>query len=190
LHFKLFIWEHRLGFWVWGLDTIIAGQVAHEDLSTTKEKVQARSTHRKKKTTASTPAPYIPPLNTPPGNGLRIASPSKESQGPSLVDNNLKLEVEFSSNMVVEMQESVARKARRMVIGRIIGSRPTIKVFHNCLKLHLSTSFISATLLTHGFFKALFSNEGAKTTRKIIAVEWNGMSFSFCRYVSNFDANA
>jgi hypothetical protein len=88
------------------------------------------------------------------------------------VDNDLELEAEFSSDMVAEMQEGATKKAQRMVIRRTIKSRPTIKALNNCLKLHLPTFFILATLLTRGFFEAFFSNEeGAKMTRKITAVE-------------------
>jgi len=65
-----------------------------------------------------------------------------------------------------------------------------IKVLNECLKLHLPTSFVSTTLLTCGFFEILFSDEGAKVTRKITSVEWNGMNFFFSRYVLNFDSNA
>jgi hypothetical protein len=59
------------------------------------------------------------------------------------------------------------------------------------LKLHLPTTFISATLLTHGYFLVLFENEeGAIYTRKLTTVEWSGLSLSFSRYTPNFDANA
>jgi hypothetical protein len=45
-------------------------------------------------------------------------------------------------------------------------------------------------LLTRGFFKVLFTDEeGVKSTRKIIVVEWSGLNLSFSRYISNFDAN-
>jgi hypothetical protein len=67
--------------------------------------------------------------------------------------------------MVIEMQEGVARKVQRKVIGQTMGGTPTIKVFNDCLKLHLPTSFISTTLLPRGFFEVLFSDEeGAITT--------------------------
>jgi hypothetical protein len=129
----------------------------------------------------------------PLGNGLGIGSPSgQEPQGPSLpVDNNLEFDAKFLSDMVTEMQEGTAKKTQRMVIERTIRGRPMIKGLNDCLKLHLSTFFILATLLTRGFFKALFSDEkGTKTTQKVIVVEWCGMNFSFSRYVSNFYANA
>jgi hypothetical protein len=81
----------------------------------------------------------------------------KKPQGPSSpVDNNLELKLEFLSNMVTEMQEKVAKKTQRMVIERTIEGRLMIKALNDYLKLHLPTSFISATLLTCGFFEALF----------------------------------
>jgi hypothetical protein len=43
--------------------------------------------------------------------------------------------------MVLKMQEGVVRKARRMVIGRALGGRPTIKALQDCLKLHLLASY-------------------------------------------------
>jgi hypothetical protein len=59
------------------------------------------------------------------------------------------------------------------------------------LKLHLSATFVSITLLTRGFFLILFEDEeGATITRKLAMVEWNGFSLSFSRYNPNFDANA
>jgi hypothetical protein len=77
-----------------------------------------------------------------------------------------------------------------MVARGTIGGRLTIKALNDCLKLHLPTSFISATLLTCGFFEAFLSDEERiKTTRKITTVEWSGMSFFFSKYVSNFDTS-
>ncbi|CAM6044952.1 unnamed protein product [Sphagnum compactum] len=32
--------------------------------------------------------------------------------------------------------------------------------------------------------------EGAKATKRLMAVEWSGLSLSFSRYVPNFDANS
>jgi hypothetical protein len=92
--------------------------------------------------------------------------------------------------MVLEMQEGAIRKAHRMVIGRTFGGRTTIKALHNCLKLHLSTSFVLATLLTQGYFEVLFVNdEGTKSTTNITSVEWNGLNLSFSKYVPSFDAS-
>ncbi len=94
-------------------------------------------------------------------------------------------------DMVLEMQENVAKKARRTVIGRTLGGIATIKTLLDCLKLHLPAPFTSATLLTRGYFEILFEDEdGTKTTRKLTAVEWSCLSLSFSRYVPNFDANS
>ncbi len=88
------------------------------------------------------------------------------------------------------MQESAVCRARRMVIGRALGSRPTMKALQDCLKLHLPTSYTSITLLTRGFFKVFFTDEeGAKSAMKITAVEWSGLNLSFSQYISNFDAS-
>ncbi len=88
------------------------------------------------------------------------------------------------------MQEGVVRKARRMVIKKALGGRPTIKALQDCLKLHLHASYTSVTLLTRGFFKVPFMDEeGAKFAKKITAVEWSDLNLSFSRYISNFDAS-
>jgi len=107
------------------------------------------------------------------------------------MDNEMELEAEFLSEMVIEMQKGATRKARRKVIEQTMGGRSTIQVFNDCLKFHLLTSFILATLLTCGFFKILFlDEEGAITTQKISTVKWCSMNFFFSKYISNFDANA
>jgi hypothetical protein len=106
------------------------------------------------------------------------------------VDYSLEIEVDFPSDMVLEMQENVARKARKIVIGFSLGGRTTIKALHDCLKFHLPASFTSTTLFTKGYFEILFEDEeGAKTTKKLTAIEWSGLSLSFSRYVPNFNAN-
>ncbi|CAM6047870.1 unnamed protein product, partial [Sphagnum compactum] len=53
--------------------------------------------------------------------------PGDEHQGPSPIDYDLELDAEFLSEMVAELQERAARKVRRMVLGRTLGGRPTIK---------------------------------------------------------------
>lgn len=107
------------------------------------------------------------------------------------MDYSLEIKAEFSADMVLEMRGNAAKKARRTVIGRILGRRATFKALHECLKLHLPTTFISATLFTRGYFLVLFENkEGAIYTRKLTTVEWSGFSFSFSRYMPNFDASA
>ncbi len=65
-----------------------------------------------------------------------------------------------------------------------------IKALQDCFKLHLPTSYTSITLLTRGFFEVLFTDEkGAKFSKKIKIVEWNGLNLSFSRYIPNFDAS-
>ncbi len=93
--------------------------------------------------------------------------------------------------MVLEMQGNATKKVRRTILGRNLGGRATFKALHECLKLHLLVSFISATFLTRGYFLILFENEkGAISTRKLIMVEWSRLSLSFSRYTPNFDASA
>jgi len=100
----------------------------------------------------------------------------------------MELEAEFPQDMVIEMQGNVAKKARRTVIGCTLGGRATFKALHECLKLHLLTSYISTTFLTWGYFLILFENEeGAITTRKLTTVEWSELSLSFLRFSPNFD---
>ncbi len=93
--------------------------------------------------------------------------------------------------MMLEMQGNAAKKTRITVIGRTLGGRATFKALHECLKLHLLRLFISATLLTQGYFLFLFENEaGTISTRKLTTVEWSGLSLSFSRYTPNFDTSA
>jgi len=107
------------------------------------------------------------------------------------VDLSEELEVEFPKEMVIEMKNNAAKKARQMVIGRTLGGRVTFKTLQECLKLHLPVSFTSTTLLTRGYFLILFENEeGTKATRKLTLVEWSGLSLSFSRYAPGFNANA
>jgi len=59
------------------------------------------------------------------------------------------------------------------------------------LKLHLPIPLVSITLLTRGYFEILFEEEeGAKTTRRLTAVEWSSLNLSFSRYAPNFDGSA
>jgi hypothetical protein len=96
----------------------------------------------------------------------------------------LEIKADFPKDMVLEMQENAAKKARQTVIGRTLGGRATFKTFLDCLKLHLLAPLISATLLTRGYFKILFEDEeGAKATRRLTVVEWNNLSLSFSRYI-------
>ncbi len=93
--------------------------------------------------------------------------------------------------MVIEMQGTAAKKARRTVIRRTLRGRASFKALHECLKLHLPTSFASTTLLTRGYFLILFdSKERAIVTRKLTTMDWNGLSLSFSRFSPDFDASA
>jgi len=166
--------------------------VLREDASEARALASSGKNEARRTSIAPTKTPLIPNLTTHLGSGPGSSSPpGAENQGPSPVDLSLELEVEFPEEMVFEMQNNAAKKARRMVIGRTLGGRVTFKTLQECLKLHLPVSFTSATLLTRGYFLILFKNEeGAKATRKLTLVEWNGLSLSFSRYTSGFDANA
>jgi len=103
----------------------------------------------------------------------------------------LKIEADFPKESVSTMRENAAKKARRTVIGRTLGGRATFKTLLDCLKLHLPAPPVSTTLFTRGYFEILFENEeGAKATRRLIAVEWNDLRLSFSRYIPNFDASS
>jgi hypothetical protein len=169
--------------------------MAREDSSATRGKdpneKNERRTSRKKPSTPTTAPPPNPTLIVHPGSGPGRTSPTgEETQGPSLVDYSLELEAEFPKEVVIEMQGNAAKKARRIVIRRMLGGRATFKALHECLKLHLPVTFVSATLFTRGFFLILFENEeGATSTKKLTSVEWNGLSLSFSRYNPNFDVS-
>jgi len=151
-----------------------------------------RRTPRKNLSTSATAPPTNPTLIVHPGSGPgRTSLAGEETQGPSLVDYNLELEADFPKEMVIEIQGNTARKAHRTVIKRTLGGRASFKALQESLKLHLPATFVSATLLTRGFFLILFKDEeGATSTRKLATVEWNEFSLSFSRYNPNFDANA
>jgi hypothetical protein len=147
---------------------------------------------RKNSSTPGTAPLANPTLIVHPSSGSgRTSPPGEETQGPLLVDYSIELKVDFPKELVIEMQVSAAKKARRTVIGRTLGGRTSFKTLQESLKLHLPASFISATLLTKGFFLIFFEDEeGATATRKLATVEWSGLNLSFSRYNPNFDANA
>jgi hypothetical protein len=100
------------------------------------------------------------------------------------------LEADLPEEMVLELQGVATKKARRKVIGRILGGRASFKTLFDCLKLHLPPSFVSTTLLTRGYFLILFDKEeGAIATRKLSSVEWSGLTLSFSEYSPDFDAS-
>jgi hypothetical protein len=101
------------------------------------------------------------------------------------------LEVNLPEEVVLELQGVATKKARRKVIGRILGGRASFKTLFERLKLHLPPSFVSTTLLTRGYFLILFDKEeGAIATRKLSSVEWSGLTLSFSKYSPDFDASA
>jgi len=160
--------------------------VAKEDLSTTRKKDPSeRIKSRRKSNTFSATLPN-PALITRPGSGPGMTTPTgADPQGPSPVDYSLELEAEFPQDMVIEMQGNAAKKVRRTVIGRTLGGRATFKALHECLKLHLPTSYTLTTLLTRGYFLILFeSEERAISTRKLTIVEWSGLSLPFSKILA------
>jgi len=146
--------------------------VAQEDLLATKTETPNSKNVQRRKPATIMQVPPTPTLITPPSNGTGSTPPTGEvTQGPSPLDYGLELKAVFSLEMVLEMQENVIRKAHRTVVRRTLGERTTIKVLHNCLKLHLPTSFISTTLLTRGYFEILFQDEeGTKATRNSCSI--------------------
>ncbi|CAM6028211.1 unnamed protein product [Sphagnum balticum] len=171
---------------------VAARQEVREDSSVARAKEPSKRSDSKEKSNTPTKTPPNPALIAHPGSRPGISSTKgEESQGPSLVDYSLEIIAEFPVEMVLEMRGNAAKKARRIVLGRTLGGRATFKALQECLKLHLPATFISATLLTRGYFLVLFENEeGAIYTRKLTTVEWSGLSLSFSRYTPNFDTNA
>ncbi len=135
----------------------------------------------RKNSTSLVNAPSPHSLIVQPGSVTSAVPPEgKAAQGPSPIDYSMEIEAEFPTDLVVEMQESATKKARRTVIGRTLGGRATFKALLDCLKLHLLAPFNSISLLTRGYFEVLFENEeGAKATRRLAAVEWSGLGLSF-----------
>jgi hypothetical protein len=165
--------------------------VAREVLSTAKERDPSTRTDPRRKSVTSSHTPPNPALIMHPSKGPGTIAPTRvDPQGPSLIDYSLEIDAEFPQDMVTKMQGNVAKKARRTVIGHTRGGRATFKALHECLKLHLSTSYTSTTLLTWGYFLILFENEeGAIATRKLGTVDWSGLSLSFSRFSPDFDAS-
>jgi hypothetical protein len=169
-----------------------AKQSEREDLSAARAKAPRKRGTQRKDSISSVKTPSLHTLIAQPGSGSSAAPPDGEaSQGPSPVDYNLKIEANFPKELVSRMRENAAKKARRTVIGKTLGGRATFKTLLDCLKLHLSAPPVWTTLLTRGYFEILFENEeGAKASRRLIAVEWNDLHLSFSRYIPNFDASS
>jgi len=76
------------------------------------------------------------------------------------------------------------------VIRRTLAGRASFKDLQDCLKLHLPAPFLTVTLLTQGYFEVLFEKEeGARTARKLVVVEWSGWALSFSKYSALFRPN-
>jgi hypothetical protein len=71
-----------------------------------------------------------------------------------------------------------------------MGGRASVKALQDCFKLHLPAPFPTITLLTRGYFEILFEHEdGARATRKLVAIEWSDWALSFSKYLANFRPN-
>jgi hypothetical protein len=169
-----------------------AKQSEREDLSTARAKAPRKRGTQRKDSISSVKTPSLHTLIAQPGSWSGAAPPDGEaSQGPSLVDYNLKIKADFPKELVLTMQENAAKKARRIVIGRTLGGRATFKTLLDCLKLHLPAPLVSTTLLTKGYFEIMFEDEeGAKATRRLTVVEWSDLRLSFSRYIPNFDISS
>jgi hypothetical protein len=166
--------------------------VASEKLPAIEDKKSGESSDTGKGSNTNKSTTHNPALITQASKGPgKSASKGAELQGPTPVDHGLEIEAELPYEMVSEMQSSAATKARRMVIGRTLGGRPSFKALHECLKLHLPATYVSTTLLTRGYFLIAFENEeGAIAARKLTTVDWNGLSLSFSRFSLDFDSSA
>ncbi|CAK9859571.1 unnamed protein product [Sphagnum jensenii] len=170
----------------------VGKHVASEKLPTIEKKNSGENSDPGKGSNTNkntTPSPIlITHVSKGPGKN---APQGAELQGPSPVDHGLEIEAEFPHDMVSEMQNNSAMKARRMVIGKTLGGRPSFKALHECLKLHLLATYVSTTLLTRGHFLIAFENEeGAIATRKLTTVDWSGLSLSFSKFSPDFDSSA
>jgi hypothetical protein len=169
----------------------VARQSEREDLSAARAKAPRKRGTQHKDLISSVKTPSLHTLIAQPGSGSGATLPDGEaSQGPSLVDYNLEIEADFPKELVLTMQENATKKARQTVIDRTLRGRATFKTLLDCFKLHLPAPLVSTTLLTRGYFKILFEDEGAKATWRLTAVEWSDLRLSFSRYIPNFDASS
>jgi hypothetical protein len=173
-------------------EAIVARQSKREDLSAARAKTLRKKSSQRKESISSVTTPSLHTLIAQLGSGTGVVSPNEEApQGPSLIDYNLEIEVDFPKELVLTMQKNAAKKARRIIIDRTLGGRTTFKTMFDCLKLHLLAPLVSIALLTRGYFEILFKDkEGAKATRRPTAIEWSGLCLSFSRYIPNFDASS
>jgi len=101
-----------------------------------------------------TPSPHS--LIVQPGTGTGAASAEGEAaQGPlpSLIDYSLEVEADFPMDVLSTMKENATKKTRRIVIGRTLGGRATLKSLLHYFKLHLPIPLVSITLLTRGLLR-------------------------------------
>lgn len=152
--------------------------VAREVFSAAKERDPSTRTDPRRRSVTSSHTPPNPALIMHLSKGPKTIAPTgADPQGPSPIDYSLEIDAEFLQDMVTEMQGNTAKKACRTGIGHTLGGRATFKALHECLKLHLPTSYTSTTLLTQGYFLILFENEeGAVVTRKLEIVDWSGLT--------------
>jgi hypothetical protein len=150
-----------------------ARQLEREDLSTTRAKAPRMRGTQRKNSISSVTTPSLQTLIAQPGSETGAASPDGEAfQGPSPIDYNLEIKVDFPKELVLTMQENAAMKARRTIIGRTLGGRATFKTLLDCLKLHLLAPLVSIALLTRGYFEILFEDEeGSRATRRLTVVD-------------------
>jgi hypothetical protein len=135
--------------------------------------------------------PFAPPPESDQNKEAGTPPPEGEDTKDTFpVDYNLEIEVEFPTEMVIELQKSATLRARKTVIGRTLSGRVSFKELQDCLKLHLPALCSTITLLTRGYFEVLFDEEeGARATRKLGVVEWSGWALSFSRYSALFRPN-
>jgi hypothetical protein len=165
-----------------GSDIVAAKQSERIDLSAARAKAPRVRNMSQKNSTNSVNAPSPHSLIVQPGSGTSAAPPEGEAaQGPSPIDYSMEIEAEFPIDLVVEMQESVTKKARRTIIGRTLGGRTTFKALLDCLKLHLPAPFNSVSLLTRGYFEVLYENEeGACHAPKFLVDPLEGLGIWQC----------
>jgi len=117
------------------LEAAVARQLEREDLSAARAKAPKMRGTQRKNSISSVTTPSLQTLIAQLGSGTGAASLDGEaSQGPSPIDYNLEIEANFPKELVLMMQENMAKKARRTVIGRTLGGRATFKTLLDCFK--------------------------------------------------------
>jgi hypothetical protein len=107
-------------------EAAVARQSKREYLSVARPKAPRKRGTQRKDSISSVTTPSLHTLIAQLGSGSGVASPNGEaSQGPSLVDYNLEIEVDFPKELVLTMQENATKKARRTVISKTLRGRAT-----------------------------------------------------------------